>query len=91
MRIDLRTEPSGANAVERTEKASSLRASEKKTAISSGDSSSVNLSGLEAKTTAAPEVRADRVEQLRQALESGTYLVSDEALADAMLNDSLLK
>ncbi len=34
-----------------------------------------------------PEIRRDKVDQLRQSLSQGTYNVSSDQVADAMLND----
>lgn len=42
---------------------------------------------LRAKLESTPEVRGERVAQLRNAIRSGQYQVSTEALADAILNE----
>ena len=44
---------------------------------------------LKAELNQLPEVRQDRVVQLRQALQSGSYKVTDEQIADAILSDTL--
>lgn len=36
---------------------------------------------------AAPDIREDRVETIKEAISSGTYEVSDEKLADKLLDD----
>ena len=89
MRIDLRT-AYDTGAIDQAQKASAKARSDKSQATGTADASSdVQLSGLEAKVVSAPEIRQDRVDQLREALASGTYSVSDEQLADAMLRDIL--
>ena len=55
--------------------------------VSADLSASVQLSGLSQQAMAAPEIRQDRVSQLQQAIASGTYSVSNEALASAMMRD----
>ncbi len=46
-------------------------------------------SRLESVVAGLPEVRQDRVEQLRGAMQEGRYQISDEQLADAMISDLL--
>jgi len=46
---------------------------------------------LKSSLSQVPEVRQDRVDALRQAINSGTYQVSDQQLGDAMANDLLGK
>ena len=55
--------------------------------VSADLSASVQLSGLSQQALEAPEIRQDRVSQLQQAIASGTYSVSNEALAGAMMRD----
>lgn len=50
-------------------------------------SANVQLSNIGTQASTAPEIRQDRVTQLRQAIDSGTYSVSNEALAEAMMHD----
>jgi flagellar biosynthesis anti-sigma factor FlgM len=91
MRINLQTS-FDANSVEQTQKAS-----EKKTAlqgpqgalVADPSSTQVQLSGLQAQVASAPEIRQGRVDQLRQAIGSGSYSVSNEQLAGAILGDRL--
>ena len=89
MRIDLRTayDP---GTIDQTQK-TTARTSEKseQASVATDLSSDVHLSGLAAKVASAPEIRQDRVDQLRQAISSGTYSVSDQQLAQAMLSDGL--
>ena len=40
---------------------------------------------------AAPELRQDRIHRLRQEIERGTYHVSGEDIADAIVRDSQVK
>jgi flagellar biosynthesis anti-sigma factor FlgM len=49
----------------------------------------VRLSSLEAQAKATPDIRQDKVKSLQQAISSGTYEVSNEALADSILKDVL--
>jgi negative regulator of flagellin synthesis FlgM len=37
-----------------------------------------------------PEVRAEKVEQLKNQIENGTYEIKSEEIAEKMLKDSLL-
>ena len=47
---------------------------------------SVDLSSLAAKALETPEVRQDKVDSLRQAIQGGTYSVDPQQIADAMIN-----
>jgi flagellar biosynthesis anti-sigma factor FlgM len=49
----------------------------------------VRLSSLEVQAESAPDVRQEKVNALRDAISSGTYQVSNESLADAILRDVL--
>ena len=91
MRIDLQTAYDTA-AIDQAQKASAKAGGQKVRGGDSADlSSDVQLSGLEAKVASSPDIRQDRVDQVRQAIASGTYSVSDEQLADAILRDILQK
>jgi len=50
-------------------------------------STSSNTFSLSARAMAEPEVRANRVNALRSAVEDGNYSVEPQKLADAMLRD----
>ena len=52
---------------------------------SGGDS--VTLSSLASKALDTPEVRQDKVDGLRAAVQNGSYTVDPEQTADAMLSD----
>ncbi len=89
MRIDLRSayDP---GAIEQAQKTSSKGGAAKAQMTDSTDlSTEVQLSSLEGKVASAPDIRQDKVDQLRQAIASGTYSVTDEQLADAMIRDAL--
>ena len=93
MRIDLRNTYDPA-AIDQTASTKASVKTNMKPAESSGQdrvsadvSTNVRLSGFVAKASSAPEMRQDRVDQLRHAIGSGTYSVSDEQLANAMLSD----
>jgi len=89
MRIDLRTAYEAAT-VDQTSKTSARTADQSRQAAKSADvSSDVQLSGLEAKAVSVPDIRQDRVNQLRRAISSGTYSVSNRQLAQAMMSDVL--
>lgn len=49
----------------------------------------VRLSSLEVQANASPEIRQEKVNALREAVDSGTYEVSNEALASAIMRDVL--
>jgi negative regulator of flagellin synthesis FlgM len=48
----------------------------------------LSVSSLAAKAMAAPEVRQDKVEALRQAIQSGDYKVEPEKIARTILEQS---
>lgn len=50
-------------------------------------SGSSNLARLTSAALDQPEVRTDRVAQLRESISNGSYSVSNGLLADAMLHD----
>lgn len=50
-------------------------------------SSSSSISALSARAMAEPDVRADRVNSLRAAVEDGSYSVEPHKIANAMLRD----
>jgi flagellar biosynthesis anti-sigma factor FlgM len=47
------------------------------------------IEALKANLKGLPEVRWERVDALRQAVQNGTFQVTDHQLADAMLDDLL--
>ena len=88
MRIDLRnfvSETAGAERSSRNQGAKN-RAEAAWDPESTGE---LRLTGLAAEVIALPEVRQERVLALRSKIVSGTYQVSDEALANAILRDKL--
>lgn len=88
MRIDLRV-PYDASSIDRTQKGNVRSISPHRQEAVADPSNDVHLSQLESTISAAPDIREDRVQQVRQAITSGTYSVSDEQLAQAMLKDIL--
>ena len=48
---------------------------------------SVTLSSLASKALDTPEVRQDKVDSLRTAIQNGSYTVDPDQTADAMLSD----
>lgn len=89
MRIDLRL-PLEPGEIDRTQKplAQALQRSSKP-AVPDASSHDLQSSRLEATANSAPEIRQDRVQQLQDTISAGTYSVSDEQLANAMLKDLL--
>lgn len=88
MRIDLRLYDTAS--LEQTQRANVKDGIKTKPPTTDGDvSSDVRLSGLETQVASMPEIRQGRVDQLRQAIKAGTYSVTDEQLASAMLGDHL--
>jgi negative regulator of flagellin synthesis FlgM len=49
-------------------------------------SDTVSLSALASRALQSPEIRQDRVDSLRQQIESGQYQIDPKAIADAMVN-----
>jgi flagellar biosynthesis anti-sigma factor FlgM len=47
-------------------------------------------SAVKAKLAAAPEVRADRIAQLKEAIDAGSYRVESRQLADKLLKAKVL-
>jgi negative regulator of flagellin synthesis FlgM len=48
----------------------------------------LSLSSLQAKALAAPEIRQDKVEALRQAIQNGDYRVEPDKVARAILDQN---
>lgn len=44
---------------------------------------------LKTELNGLPEVRQDRVEQVRQAIQSGSYQVTDEQIAEAIISETI--
>lgn len=91
MRINLQI-AHDASSVDQAQKATAKKAAVQgpQGALTADPSSTqVQLSGLQAQVASAPEIRQGRVDQLRQAIDSGGYSVSNEQLAGAILGDRL--
>ena len=56
-----------------------------KATLSSGQDQTATLVS---QTMATPNMRLDKIEALRQAINSGEYKIEPDKIADAMLNDS---
>ncbi len=88
MRIDLQN--SYLSNLNDLQKPGAKAAESKEPGTIGGDvSADVQLSNVGQQAMAAPDIRQERVAELRQAIDSGTYSVSNEALADAMMRDLL--
>ena len=87
MRIDLTNiSLQGLERDDKTRKAGSKAASasnvEDKTSLSVD---TLSISALEAQAMAAPQIRQDRVEALRQSIQNGDYKVEPDKIAHAIL------
>lgn len=92
MRIDSGLPVRNNQEIERTQKKAAASIADKSTSsgvVSQLSGDVVRLNSLAAQANDVPEIRQDKVDSLRQAIHSGTYKVSDEALADAILRDAL--
>ena len=49
-----------------------------------------NIQEAQKQLAAIPDVREDKVAQLKEQIENGTYEIDEEKIADKMLKDSLL-
>lgn len=91
MRIDSGSPVQSQLEVERSQKkpvsASTANATTGVTSVFSQDV--VRLSSLVDQVKSAPEIREEKVTALRNAISSGTYQVSPEALAEAILRDAI--
>lgn len=88
MRIDSGYPARNIGDVERSQKKGVQRQEAMAEGVTSEFSSdSVRLSSLAAQASAGGEIRHEKVASLKQAIESGTYQVSDSDLADAILGD----
>jgi flagellar biosynthesis anti-sigma factor FlgM len=87
MRIGMKTTDPSAISTERT---SAYRAPSNTTASRANDfpGDTVSLSSLTTQTLQMPEVRQDKVDNLRQMIANGEYRVDPNQIADAMLSDS---
>ena len=63
----------------------SLEQRDDKATLSSGQDQTATLVS---QTMATPEIRLDKIDALRQAINSGEYKIEPDKIADAMLNDS---
>jgi flagellar biosynthesis anti-sigma factor FlgM len=82
--------PSGAE-VERTYKKPVSRIGDTSTPEVTSELSddAVRLSSLETEAMSTPDIRQDKVDALRREINAGTYQVSNESLADAILHGIL--
>ena len=73
------------------------KASEGKTAEAAAKDDQITLSGaakeigrLQAEVSKLPDVRTDRVEELKSAINSGTYNVKGDAVAGKLLKNAII-
>jgi negative regulator of flagellin synthesis FlgM len=88
MRIDSNQPVSGQAISERSGRASKNSDESGSSDGATFSAGSASVSGLAAQALAAPEVRQDRVEALREAIRNGSYQVDPAKIADAMLNEA---
>ncbi|HXY04817.1 MAG TPA: flagellar biosynthesis anti-sigma factor FlgM [Terriglobales bacterium] len=88
MRIGLNTPvPEGVSSERTSDSAASPNAKSVVPAQSDAFSSdTVSLSELASRALQSPEIRQDKVDSLRQQIESGQYQVDARAIADAIVN-----
>ena len=85
MRIDLNSVPQG-SAAQKTEKSSVNKRAQLDTNDNAGfGEDTVSLSTLVQQALSVPEMREERIESLRQAIQSGQYSVSPQQIAAAIL------
>ncbi len=90
MRIDLHNTAAGQISNQESGKVSNKPAQQGGAPIEDTTSlttDTVSISSLATKALQSPEVRQDKVDALRQAIGSGTYTVSAEQIADAIVRD----
>ncbi len=87
MRIDLNSPAVQNSQTERTArtKGERSRPSESATTDSGSSQDRVTLSSLAAKVLETPEIRREKVDTLRRAVQDGSYSLDSAAIADAML------
>jgi flagellar biosynthesis anti-sigma factor FlgM len=89
MRIDLN--PPLQRGIETEKSGKSLQSSNARASRANDDAGlsedSVTLSSLATKALESSEVRQDKVDGLRQAIQNGQYSVDPQQVAEAMLND----
>ena len=89
MRIDLNFPHPRGTETEKSKSSANAQASRSQTTDKAGvGEDSVTLSSLASKALESPDVREDKVNSLRQAIESGTYSVDPQQIADAMIHDA---
>jgi len=90
MRIDLRTVYDPAT-VDRTQTSAAKKGDRSNQTSPDADfaNAQFQVSGLEAKVANVPDIRQSRVDQLRQAIQAGTYTVANDQLAQAIMNNVL--
>jgi len=90
MRIDLNfgnidsVETNAARRVNEGRKETNRTGRQDDATLSAGDS---GIARLSASAIAAPEIRMERVTELRNSIQNGTYTVEPGAIADAILKD----
>ena len=89
MRIDLNTVALG-SATQRSEKSTRREGTERLENPSSSDvpEDKVKLNTLVEQVLQAPETRQDKIDSLRQAVQTGQYSVDPHQIADAILSNS---
>ncbi|HTR27101.1 MAG TPA: flagellar biosynthesis anti-sigma factor FlgM [Terriglobales bacterium] len=86
MRINPQTPPSNEISAERMSSGQTAANSARSPQVDKFGGDTVSLSSLAAQTLQMPPVRQDKVDALRQRVESGDYDVDPRGTAEAMLN-----
>lgn len=75
--------------IERSQKKPASNTRDESAVTSALSNDVVRLSSLVDQANGAPDIRQEKITQLREAIDSGTYQVSPGALADAIIRDVL--
>ncbi len=91
MRIDSGLPIQSQLEIDRTQKKPASTTNDKSTSGVTSELSqdAVRLSSLVDQVNTSPEIREEKVKALRDSISSGTYEVSPESLADAIMRDAL--
>lgn len=90
MRIDSGLPIQNAVEIERAHKKPVQRDGQTSEGVTTELSSDViRLSSLESQANSTPDIRQEKVAELKRSVDAGTYQVSDASLADAILRDVL--
>lgn len=72
--------------IKRNEEDNGSFSSEDKVELSS---QATDLKNIQAQTMALPDVRSEKVEQLRMKVENGTYQIDNQAIAERLIDEAV--